>query len=125
MNSITIRNFILNELYYDVEKAIDYAFQGKFVLNFYEYLKVKGVVKKVVEDFLESETSVNIAEVVLDLDTYLEGGSDNEHKQIREAYGYLSKPQARKIRDYLNNILEDAQRYNYDKRKGRRKKRTK
>ena len=24
------------EIYYDVEKAIDYAFQGKFVLKFYD-----------------------------------------------------------------------------------------
>ena len=34
-----------HEVYFDVEKAIDFAFEGKFVLNFYEYLKVKGVRK--------------------------------------------------------------------------------
>ena len=28
-----------HEVYNDVEKAIDYAFQGKFVLKFYDYLK--------------------------------------------------------------------------------------
>ena len=27
-------------LYYDVEKAIDYAFEGKFVLKMYDYLKI-------------------------------------------------------------------------------------
>ena len=114
-----------HEVHYDVEKAIDYAFKGKFVLNFYEYLKVKGVIKKEVEQFIQSRTVENIGEVIIDLDTYLEGGSDNQHKQLREAYGHLSKPEARKIRNYLNGILEDAEKYNYDKRKGRRKKKTK
>jgi hypothetical protein len=47
------------------------------------------------------------------------------HKQLREGYGHIPKPQARKIRNYLSGILEDAQRYNYDKRPGRRKKQTK
>jgi hypothetical protein len=113
------------EVYYDVEKAIDYAFKGKYVLNFYEYLKVKGVIKREVEEFIQSKTVKNITEVIFDLDTYLEGGSDNQHKQLREAYGHLPKPEARKIRNYLNCILEDAEKYNYDKRKGRRKKKTK
>ena len=113
------------EVYYDVEKAIDYAFNGQFVLKFYDYLKIKKVLRREVDQFIESHTATNINELVMDLDTYLEGGSDNQHKQLREAYGYLSKPQARKIKDYLNNILEDARKYNYDKRKGRRKKQTK
>lgn len=114
-----------NEVHYDVEKAIDYAFKGKFVLNFYEYLRVKGFIKKQVEEFIQSKTVQNIDEIISDLDHYLEGGADNEHKQLREAYGHLSKPEARKIRNYLNSILEDANKYNYDKRKGRRKKQTK
>ncbi len=114
-----------HEVYYDVEKAIDYAFQGKFVLKFYDYLKVKGVLKREVEEFIESKTAANISEVVMDLDTYLEGGADNQHKQLREAYGHLSKPEARKIRNYLYGIIEDAWKYNHDKRKGRRKKETK
>jgi hypothetical protein len=114
-----------HEVYYDVEKAIDYAFEGKFILKFYDYLKIKGVIKKQVEEFIESKTASNIGEVVMDLDTYLEGGSDNQHKQLREAYGHLSKPEARKIRNYLYGILEDAAKYKYDKRGGRRKKQTK
>ena len=30
------------EVYFDVEKAIELAFDSKYVLNFYEYLKLKG-----------------------------------------------------------------------------------
>lgn len=114
-----------NEVYYDVERAIDYAFCGKFVLNFYDYLKVKETKKVEVEEFIESKTALNLSYIVMDLNCYLEGGSDSQHKQIREAYRHLSKPEARKIKNYLNNILEDARKYIYDKRKGRRKKRTK
>lgn len=109
------------EVYYDVEKAIDYAFNGKFVLNFYDYLKIKGALRKEVDQFTKSVTVTNIKDLVIDLDTYLEGGSDNQHKQLREAYGHLSKPEARKIRNYLYGILKDAEKYKYDKRGGRRK----
>ena len=31
-----------HEVYYDVKQAIDLAFKGKFVLKFYDYLKLKG-----------------------------------------------------------------------------------
>ena len=114
-----------HEVYTDVEKAIDYAFQGKFVLKFYDYLKIKGIRKFEVEEFIESSTASNISNVVMDLDDYLQGGADEMHKQLREAYGHISKPEARKIRNYLYGILEDAWKYNHDKRKGRRKKETK
>jgi hypothetical protein len=114
-----------HEAYYDVERAIDLAFEGHFVLKFYDYLKIRGAVKKNVEEFISSPTANNISNLVEDLDEYLKGGNDNTHKQLREAYGHIPKPQARKIRNYLFAILEDAEKYNYDKRKGRRKKVTK
>lgn len=114
-----------HEVYFDVEKAIDYAFKGQFVLNFYDYLKVRGTRKFEVEEFIESATANEISNLVMDLDDYLEGGSDEIHKQLREGYGYLPKPQARKIRNYLYGILEDAWRYSHDKRPGRKKKQTK
>jgi hypothetical protein len=115
----------VHEVYFDVEKAIDYAFNGQFVLKFYDYLKIRGTKKVEVEEFIESATAHNINELVMDLDEYLEGGSDNNHKQLREAYGHIPKPQARKIRNYLYGILEDAWRYNHDRKPGRRKKQTK
>ena len=114
-----------HEVYNDVEKAIDYAFNGQFVLKFYDYLKVRGTKKIEVDEFIESTTANEISNLVTDLDEYLEGGSDEVHKQLREGYGHIPKPQARKIRNYLHGILEDAQKYSYDKRPGRRKKQTK
>jgi len=114
-----------HEVFNDVEKAIDYAFNGQFVLKFYDYLKVRGTKKNEVDEFIESATANEIGSLITDLDEYLEGGSDEVHKQLREGYGHIPKPQARKIRNYLHGILEDAQKYSYDKRPGRRKKQTK
>lgn len=114
-----------HEVYFDVEKAIDLAFNGQFVLKFYDYLKIRGAKKVEIEQFIESNTAIEINNLILDLDEYLIGGDDNIHKQLREGYGYIPKPQARKIRNYLYNILEDARKYNNDKRRGRRKKETK
>lgn len=115
----------IHEVYNDIEKAIDYAFNGQFVLKFYDYLKIRETKKKEVEEFLSSSTLLNIKELILELEEYIEGGSDKDHKLLREAYGHISKPEARKIKNYLDNILQDAERYNYDKRRGRRKKQTK
>ena len=109
-------------VYYDVEKSIDYAFEGKFVMKFYDYLKVRKPLKREVEEFIVSETAQSISYTSNDLEEYLRGGSDDQHKQLREAYGHIPKPQARKIKNYLNEILEDAEKYNYEKRRGRRKK---
>jgi hypothetical protein len=115
----------LYETFTDVEKAIDLAFNGHFVLKFYDYLKIKQVKKVEIEEFIKSSTAKELMHLVLDLDCYLEGGKDEMHKQLREGYGHIPKPQARKIRNYLNEILEDALRYNHDRRRGRRKKETK
>lgn len=107
----------------DVEKAIDYAFvEHRFVMNFYEYLRGKEAKRDSVKKFLESSTAVNLKFLVEELDEYLVGGQDNDHKQLREAYGHLPKPFARKIRNYLFSILTDSEKYIYDKRPGRRKK---
>ena len=118
-------DFFEHEIYGDIEKTIDYAFEGKFMLNFYQYLKVKEAKKPVVENFLASSSAKNIEELIKDLGEYIEGGQDNAHKQLREAYGHIPKPQARKIKDYLSEILIDSKRYIYEKRPGRRKKKTK
>lgn len=115
----------LFEVHTDIEKAIDFAFSGRFVLNFYDYLKIKSAKRYEVETFIQSVTANNISELVMDLDEYLEGGQDEIHKQLREAYGHIPKPLARKIRNYLYSIIEDAWRYSNDRRPGRKKKQTK
>lgn len=105
-----------------LEKTIDYAFDGKYMLNMYEYLKSNKATKIFVEEFLMSSTASEIKLLILDLEGFLEGGSDSKHRQLREGYGYLSKPEARKIKNYLISLLEDVEKYKNDKSPGRRKK---
>ena len=115
----------LIDIYDLIEHAIDNAFEGQMNLKFYDYLKNTKIKKQEVDAFLNSTTTKEISDLTVDLDEYIKGGSDNEHKQIREGYGHIPKPQARKIKIYLQNILEDARRYSSDRRPGRRKKQSK
>ena len=105
-----------------IEHAIELAFDGKMTLKFYDYLKYRKTKKYEVDSFVESSTAAEISDQVLELEQYIEGGADNNHKQFREAYGHIPKPQARKIKAYLYSILEDAWRYQRDRKPGRRRK---
>ena len=108
-----------------VEHAIEYAFEGKMTLKFYEFLKYRKTTKAEADAFLQSSTAHELAEEVLELKEYIRGGRDSNHQQLREAYGHIPKPQARKIKAYLGGILEDAVRYSNDRKPGRRKKKSK
>ena len=109
------------EVYYVLEEALELAFQGKFVVRLYDYFQSRGVTKAEADQFLRSSTAKDLADEVNELDEYIKGGKDNQHQQLREAYHHIPKPQARKIRDYLACILEDAVRYSDDKRRGRKR----
>tara|TARA_B100000927_G_C16338581_1_gene418331 strand:+ start:261 stop:620 length:360 start_codon:yes stop_codon:yes gene_type:complete len=111
------------ESVYDmIEHAIDLAFEGKMTLKFYEYLKYRKTKKYEIDAFIESTTAAELSDVVLQLEEYIKGGQDSDHKQLREAYHHIPKPQARKIKTYLYGLLEDAWRYSSDRKPGRRKK---
>ena len=115
----------LIDIYDLVEHAIDNAFDGQMNLKFYDYLKSSKVKKHEVDSFIESSTAAELSDLTIELDEYLKGGADSEHKQLREGYGHIPKPQARKIKNYLYGILEDAWRYSNDRKPGRRKKQSK
>ena len=115
----------LSDIFDIVEHAIDYAFEGQMNLKFYDFLKANKIKKHEVDTFIESTTAAEISDLTQELEEYIKGGADNEHKQLREGYGHIPKPKARKIKNYLYGILEDAWRYSNDRRPGRRKKQSK
>ena len=115
----------LIDIYDLIEHAIDNAFEGKMNLKFYDYLKDSKTKKCEIDTFISSSTASELSNLILDLDEYIKGGSDSEHKQLREGYGHIPKPQARKIRNYLESFIDDAERYSHDRRPGRRKKHSK
>ena len=84
--------------------------------------KTTGVGAK---EFNHSSTAKELTDLIDDLSKYIKGGKDGEHQILREAYGHLGKPSARKIKNYFTEILEEAQRYEKERRRGRRKTTTK
>ena len=111
-----------DNVYEMIEEALELAFEGKMTLKFYEFLKWRKTTKMEVDAFLLSSTAKELADEVLELKEYIKGGKDSQHKTLREAYGHIPKPQARKISNYLYSILDDARRYRNDRHPGRRKK---
>jgi hypothetical protein len=111
------------DLYDIIEHTIDHAFKGRFMLNMYDFLKSIKATKRDVQEFIDSSTALEINGLILDLEDYVEGGNDSQHKQLREAYGHLGKPEARKIRNYLYELLQDAWKYEQEKKPGRKRRR--
>ena len=111
-----------DNVYEMIEEALELAFEGKMTLKFYEFLKWRKTTKAEVDAFLHSSTAKELADEVLELEEYIKGGRDSNHQQLREAYGHIPKPKARKIKMYLYGILQDAVRYSNERRPGRRKK---
>ena len=109
-------------MYEMIEEALELAFEGKMTLKFYEFLKWRKTTKAEVDAFLLSSTAKELADEVVELEEYIKGGRDSNHQQLREAYGHIPKPKARKIKMYLYGILQDAVRYSNERRPGRRKK---
>ena len=116
-----ISSLAADDIYDLVERAMEYAFEGKYLLNFYALLQGKKALKREVDEFLNSSTAVELHQSIEELSGYIRGGD----LVLKEAYGHIPKPQARKIRTYLTKILDDALRYSYDKRPGRKKKSSK
>ena len=113
----------MDDIYEMVDQAIDLAFKDdKFYFKCYNYLKDSKATRAYTRKFIDSPTAGGLALTISDLDAYIKGGSDSYHQQLREAYGYLGKPKARKISKYLSQILIDARQYEWYKRPGRRKK---
>ena len=106
-----------DNVYEMIEHAIEYAFEGRMQLKFYEFLKYRKTKKIEVDSFLNSSTAKELSDQVLELESYIRGGD----KVLKEAYGHIPKPKARKIKTYLHGILEDAWRYSNDRKPGRKK----
>ena len=110
------------DIYAAVDKAIDEVFKNdRYVLNLYQLASSLRLKRDDMSEFLHSSVAQELKELVLQLDEYLKGGRDSHHQQLREAYGHIPKPKARKIRNYLYGMIQDAYRYERDRKPGRKK----
>jgi len=107
------------EVYLLVERALDEAMLNyRFLFKMYNYLKSAKWTRRETNEFIESSTAAQLSNTVEELNGYIKGGD----KTLKEAYGHIPKPKARKIRDYLYSILEDSWKYHAERKPGRRKK---
>ena len=106
------------ELYTLVDKTLEDTINGgRFIFNMYSYLEAAKWTRKQVLEFLDSSVAKEVTQEIIELDTYIKGGD----AYMREAYHHIPKPRARKIRDYLVKMIDDAQRYQEQRRPGRKK----
>jgi len=105
------------ELYHLVDRSIDMAMtEGKFLFKMYPYLRDNKWTRKQTNSFIESTTASELNHIVIELEEYIKGGD----KTLKEAYGHIPKAKARKIKEYLYTILEDAWKYHAEKKPGRK-----
>ena len=110
------------DIYVAVDKAIDEVFNNdRYVLNLYQFAKGLKMKRSDMTEFIHSSVAKELSDVIYQLDEYIRGGRDREHQQLREAYGFIPVSMARKIRKYLYGMMEDAIRYEHDRKPGRKK----
>jgi hypothetical protein len=112
----------MDEIYYDLQQAIDFAFvQNKYVLNSFSYLKVKDVRRVDAQELLRSSLVQELYSYINDLNLYLKNSQDPDVLYAEEAYGFLTKADAKRISTYFDNIIEGIKKY-IQERKGATKK---
>jgi hypothetical protein len=108
-----------DEIYNIVNTAIDAAvISEKYQLNFYSFLKGENIKRQEIKSFIDSSLVSQIRDEISHLNLYLDGGPDVA--DLREVYGWMGKPRARKYKEYLMKIIEDAEKYEVEKRPGRK-----
>ncbi len=109
----------VDELCSLVERVMDAAMgEGRFLMKVYPLLEAQKFTRREVTEFIESSTAASVSEMCLELEGYIKGGDP----YLRESFGHIPKPQARKIHKYLYALLEDAWKYEQTRRPGRKKK---
>ena len=100
-----------DEFYPLVEQAIEESFNGRYLFNCYLYLKHNKATKPQVRKFCESSTAAELSATTLELEQYIKEGIKPYVK-----LGHIPKPTARKIKTYLYRILEDAWKYELERK---------
>jgi len=108
-----------DEIYSIINKAIDDAIKfQKYQLNLYSFLTSQSLKRKEVLSFIHSSLASQIKDEIAHLDLYLSG--DSEAAYLREVYDWMGKLRAKKYKEYLMKMIEDAEKYEREKRPGRK-----
>ena len=111
----------LKKICVEINNVIDLAFyHQQYDFNFFEYLKENKVKKNEINEFLNSIFATHIVGQIQELILYLQ--QSKESSVVLESYDWMGIGRAIKLKDYLENIMEDAKRYEKTKRGGRPRK---
>jgi predicted RND superfamily exporter protein len=101
-----------------VNNSIDNAFKKQdYTFNFFKYLEAEKITKKSITEFGKTFLSSAIRDQIEELDLYI---NDERASLVKESYQWMGIERAKKLKDYLNSILDDAKRYG-EKRSRKRK----
>jgi len=105
-----------NEIIHILNQVIDdVIINRKFTFDFYKYLSSENISKKDIEEFNSSSFISTIKFQIEEFSDFLKGGD----QFLREAYPDYTKPEVRKMREYLEGLLENGKRYEQAKKKRR------
>jgi len=107
MTTCTEIIYLLNEIMDDV------ITRKKFNFNFYNYLKGENVSAIEIGIFNQSPFIEVLKFQIEEFEDFLKGGNPF----LKEAYPEFSKPDVRKMKDYLTELIKSAKEYEQFKRK--------
>ena len=90
----------------------DLILNRKFTFNFQQYLIDENVSKTLIEEFNSSHYIGIIQEQINEFQSFLDGGDPF----IREAYPGYSKPEIRRMKEYLEGIISIGLEYERTKK---------
>lgn len=111
----------LEDIFEKINCSIDVAIkQDVYELNLFEYLQTNKVKKDVVQSFDNTFVMKSIVHQIEELDLYLNEG--DRYDIIKESYEWMGKLRAQRMRNFLQQILNDIEQYEKPKRRGRKPK---
>ena len=106
---MTIVNDIIDMLNHVIEDVI---INRKFSFDFYHYLVDEKISKKDIEEFNSCYFIGIIKTQIEEFESFLEGGDSF----IREAYPGYSKPEVRRMKQYLEGLIDAGMEYEKTKK---------
>ncbi len=111
----------LEDIFGVINKSIDIAIkQDVYELNLFEYLQTNKVKKTIVQSFNNTFVMKSIVHQIEELDMYLNGG--DRFNIIQESYEWMGEQRAQRMKNFLEQILNDVNQYEKPKRRGRKPK---
>ena len=89
-------------------------------LNLYEHLQNKKYKRIAVLEFINSNFFTALNHQVQEIEMYLSNTSNSF--LVKDSYEWMGMEKINKIKNYLNNIIDDAKRYEQSKKPGRKPK---